>query len=502
MSGRKRAAAAVEGVVAASGKVRVNPQIVVAILLSLIECGRAAAVRYNEEGEAIQTAKASPGIKFSLPWTGTGVNMSVPQGQTVVILTRDPMNCMMYYDYNNGGAAGAAQVGNYSWQSIVGSNAFTILSANTNILRPVWAINTPVGGSKAFHGTNLMAKTFGDRTYIQCDAPPQNTDAAVSKVVVAIPGGQATLQAGDIFEIGFFRLAEGADLLVSSVVFTLANTNAQNLATFVVPYTDKYRVQMNWTSLNAGFTQATVTVTQTWACGTLCCNVLPQLQTIWTNLSRVRIIGASVDIVNQTPNQFRGGSVVATQLSAGTTEYYALQGAIDPYAYISSLRNVEAVDMAKGRFGFLKPDGSQSLSWKKPLYFDGSGNITQQRSPALIEHGFCYFAVSAPDLVSGTTTTTTRGQVTLDFNFSIEVDSKFNWLDYGDSAATPEEWEAAEKAIAHIPQFWEDPDWGKIWSTIKSAARIGANILGVIPDPRAQAISRGTNKVVNVLDAL
>lgn len=498
----KKRKAAVETAVAASTSVKIRPEVVVAIVLSLIECGRAASARYNEEGEAIQTAKASPGIKFSLPWTGTGVNMSLPQGQTVVILTRDPMNCMMYYDYNNGGAGGIAQVGNYAWQSIVGSNAFAILAANTNVLRPVWAINAPSAGSKAFHGTNLMAKTFGDRTYIQCDAPPQNADPAISKVVVAIPGGQANLQVGDIFEIGFFRLAEGADLLVDAQTFTLANTNAQNIATFVVPYTDKYRVQLNWTSLNGGFTQAVVTVTQTWACGTLCCNVLPQLQTIWTNLSRVRILGANVDIINQTPNQFRGGSVVAAQLAAGTTEYYALQGSVDPYAYISSLRNVEAVDMAKGRFGYLKPDGAKSLAWKKPLFFDGAGNITQQRSPALIEHGFVMFAVSAPDLVSGATTTTTRGQVTLDFNFSIEIDSKFNWLDYANPVATPEEWEAAEKAMAHIPQFWEDPDWGKIWSTIKSAAKIGANILGVIPDPRAQAISRGTNKVVDVLSLL
>lgn len=498
MANRVKRKAAVEAAVEASGKTRVNPNVVVAILLSLIECGRVPTMRFNAEGEAIQTSKASPSIRFTLPWTGAGNAMSLPQGQTLVYLTRDPTNCMMYYDYNNGGAAGVAQTGAYQWASSSNVPDFTLLSANTNILRPLWAINN--ASQKAFHGTKLYSKTFGDRVYMHCDAPPNNAVAATSNVTVSLPGGQPGVQVGDIFELGFFRFAEGIDILVSSVVVTLAGVGAQNLAVFVVPFTDKYRVQLNWTSLNAGFTTCNVRVQQNWACGTLCCNALPQLETIWQNLQRVRILGANIDMINVTPEQYRGGSVVPTQLAAGTTEYYPLQGQIDPFAWIGAMRGVESRDMGKGVFTFIKPDGGTAFGWKRPFTFDGSGNVVWAKGPALIENGFIAIAVSAPDLVAGGSTTTTRGQVTLDFRFSVEIDSKFNWLDFGSPVASIEDWDAAEKAIAHIPQFWDDPNWGKIWQAIKGGARIASNILSVIPDPRAQAIGRVGNQIVDVLN--
>jgi len=111
-------------------------------------------------------------------------------------------------------------------------------------------------------------------------------------------------------------------------------------------------------------------------------------------------------------------------------------------------------------------------------------------------------AVSAPDLISSglnPTTTTTRGQVTLEVKFSVEIDSKYNWLDFRSAQATAEEWDQAEVIIAQIPQVWDDPDWGKIWNAVRSGLRIGANILQVIPHPVAQGIGRATNRVVDVL---
>lgn len=502
MSGRGKRQKAIEGAVTSGQQEKVNPQMVVAILLSLIECGRVPTIRRSGEGEAIQTATASPRVKFTLPWTGSGNSLSIPQGQSLVYLSRDPTNCMMYYDYNNGGAAGVAQQAVYNWTSSFSSgtgNNFTFTVGNNQEynIRPCWAY---YASGKPFHGFRLFSRTFGDRTYVQCDAPPANNDNSISKLVFTA-NDNAGLKVGDVFNVSLYRLAEGVDQLIATGEFTVAVAGTGGNVTLAIPYTDKYRLTCNFSSLDDSLLSTTISVTQTWSCGTLCCNPLPKLDTIWQNLNRLRILGANVDVINQTPNQFRGGNVVATQFAAGTSEYVVLQG-VDPYAYVSGIRGVESRDFAKGNFSVLKPDGDTAFDWRKPFYFDGSGSIVFARGEAFIKNGFVAIAISAPDLVTGNTTTTTRGQVTLDFGFSVEIDSQYDWLEFNASRANDLEWERAEEIMAQFPAHWDDPDWGKIFSVIKSGVRIGANILNVIPHPTAQAIGRGTNKIVDVLNAL
>lgn len=489
--------AAVEEAAKGGKKNPVRPEVVMAILLSLIECGRVPVIRYNSEGEAISTAVSSPKILFSLPWTGTGNSMSLPQGQSLIMLSRDPTCPMMYYDYNNLGGGDVAQQAIYNWQNFSASPQFNVPANQAMNLNPCWAV--PSANYKP-HGNYLMARTMGDRTYIQLDAPPGNADTGISKFVVTIPN-QATLVVNDVIQVALYRLSEGVDLFVQELEFSVAVAGTGGNITFAVPITDQYRVRVNYTPV-AGNTALGVTVTavQTWSCGTLCCNQLPNIDTIWAQLNRFRILGANVDVINQTPMQFRGGSVVAAQVPGGTSQYITLQGNKDPYSYVSSLRQMKPRDFAGGYFGFIKPDGDSSWDWQRPYRFDSNNNVLFNRSDAFFKNGYLMIAISAPDLVTGTTTTTTRGQVTLDFSFSLEIDSAFSFLGYERPSTSQEEWEIAEEGLAAIQQHWEDPDWGKIWSFIKSAGRIGGGILSLIPHPGAQAIGRGTTAVVDVLD--
>lgn len=496
--GTKRRAA-IEGVVGNLKKNPVRTEMVMAILLSLIECGRVPVIRYNSEGEATTSATASPPIQFSLPWTGAGNNLSLPQGQSLIMVSRDPTLPIMFYDYNNLGAAGAAQTAVYTWQSSNGQPLFLVAANQAQNLTPCWA--TPASGGYSPHGLFLASRTYGDRTYMQMDAPPQNTNAALSKFDVTVPN-QVTLKVGDIIQAAVYRLAEGADILLQQTEFTVAANGTGGVLPDLIPeYTDLYRVRINYTPA-AGNTALNVSVqcAQTWACGTLCCQQLPQVSSVWGQLNRLRILGANVDVINNTPSQFRGGSVVAAQVPAGTSPYLTVQGIQDPYAYVSTVRQMSPRDFGLGYFGFVKPDGDESFAWQRPYKFDANNNVLFNRSKAEMFAGYLMIAISAPDLVSGTSTTTTRGQVTLNFNFSVEIDSKFGWFGYDKAIASEEEWEIAEEAMTVIPQHWDDPDWGKIWGWIKSAGRIGGSILSLIPDPRAQTIGRATTGIVNVLD--
>lgn len=503
MSKRHRAATAAAAGAAAVGRPRSARQdMVLAIILSIVEAGRVPVIRFNSEGGAIETATARPRSVITLPWTGAGNLMSLPQGQTVIFITRDPTCPLMYYDYNNGGGGGAAEGATYLWIAYNDKsgpvNTFTVGEATTTPLTPMGAFYS---SGKAFHTNWLFAKVYGDRYYVHCDAPPTNDQSSISALTIAMSG--AGKQASDVLVVTIYRLAEGADVNVFNAVFSSTGVGPETAAIFAVPLTDKYRIVCRYEPAPGNpSVSITVQVQQSWACGTLCHVPIPQLQTIWMQLNRLRMIGVAIDVVNQTPEQFRGGSVIATQLSAGTSEYQALQGSVDPYAYMSNLRGVEPADFKMGRYTFIKPDGDGSLEWKRPFRFDSNGVVGAIRMPALQADGFVMLAVSAPDLVSGASTTTTRGQVTLDVRMSIEIDTQFTWMETLFSRATAEEWDIAEAALSTVSQNWDDPNWGKIWNAIKSGLRIGGQIASVIPHPVTQRIGRGVTTVADTLDAL
>lgn len=503
MSKRHRAVTAAAAGASAVGRPRSARQdVVLAIILSIVEAGRVPVVRVNDEGGAIETATARPRSVITLPWTGAGNLMSLPQGQTVIFITRDPTCPLMYYDYNNGGNAGAAQSAVYLWVAYNDKNGpvntFTCGEATTTPLTPMGMV---YNSGKAFHTQWLFAKVYGDRYYVHADAPPTNNQTAISALTIVMSGSGKL--ASDVLVTNIYRLAEGADVNVFSFVFASTGTGSEVAATFAVPLTDKYRIVCRYEpAVGNPSTSINVQVQQSWACGTLCHVPIPQLQTIWQQLQRVRMIGVAIDVVNQTPDQFRGGSVIATQLSGGTSEYQSLQGSVDPYAYMSNLRGVEPADFKMGRYTFIKPDGDTALAWKRPFRFDSNGIVGAVRMPAMQEDGFVMLAVSAPDLVSGASTTTTRGQVTLDVRMSIEIDTQFTWMETLFSRATAEEWDIAEAALSNVSQNWDDPNWGKIWSAIKGGLRIGGQIASVIPHPVTQRIGRGVTMVADTLDSL
>ena len=295
--------AVIQGAVAGYKKNPVRPEMVMAILLNLIECARVPVVRCNDGGEGVTSAVASPQVLLSLPWTGTGNNMSLPQGQTIIMLTRDPTCPMMFYDYNNLGAAGAAQQAVYNWNATNSSQLFPVPASQAVNLTPCWAV--PLGAYQP-HGNILPARTYGDRVYMQADAPPGNLLTAVSSIGVIVPN-QAGLAVGDVIEAAIFRLSEGVDSLVTQVSFTIAVVGVGgNLPLVLVPFTDAYRVRVNYTPAAGNVNlQITVQVQQKWSCGTLCCRQLPQVDTIWGQLNRFRVLGANMDIINSTPGQFR-----------------------------------------------------------------------------------------------------------------------------------------------------------------------------------------------------
>lgn len=503
MSKRHRAATAAAAGASAVGRPRSARQdMVLAIILSIVEAGRVPVVRVNDEGGAIETATARPRMVITLPWTGAGNLMSLPQGQTVIFITRDPTCPLLYYDYNNGGGAGAAQNATYHWVAYNDKNGpVNVFTVGEELMTPLTPMGAVYVSGKAFHTNWLFSKVYGDRYYMHCDAPPTNNQVAISGLVVIMQGTNKL--AGDQLIVSMYRLAEGADVLVYSVIFSSTGAGPEPAASFAIPLTDKYRLSCKYAPVggNPG-TSIDVLVQQSWACGTLCHVPIPQLQTIWQQLNRIRMIGVAIDVVNNTPEQFRGGSVIATQLSAGTSEYQALQGSIDPYAYMSNLRGVEPADFKLGRYTFIKPDGENALEWKRPFRFDSNGVVGAVRMPAMQADGFVMLSVSAPDLVSGTSTTTTRGQVTLDVRMSIEIDTQFTWMETLFSRATAEEWDLAEAALSTVSQNWDDPNWGKIWGAIKSGLRIGGSIASVIPHPVAQRIGRGTTMVADTLDSL
>jgi hypothetical protein len=335
------------------------------------------------------------------------------------------------------------------------------------------------------------------------DAPPNNNSSAISELTFNLTAGNQVNT--ETLTVNVYRLAQGQDVWIAGAEYTILSGAAVNdFFSCAIPYTDKYRAVVTYSGVAASATYVTVTVSQTWNCGTLRHNALPQISSIQTNLQRVRIMGSAVDIINQTPDQFRGGSVVGCQLPAGTSEYQVLQqsGGASPYSYVANIRGVETRDMKDGMYAYLKPDGETAFKWQTPFSFDPTGALIQYaKMPAIQQSGFVMVAMSAPDLVTAASTTTTRGQVTLDARFSVEIDSQFNWFDFDESRASPDEWDRAEEILAVVEQFWEDPNWAKIWAVIKGGARIGANILSAIPHPTAQAIGRGTNAVVNVLDS-
>jgi hypothetical protein len=517
------------------------------ILLTLIEPGRAPTVRGNRSGEALDTAVAELSNRFDLNWTGLqqAGRKQLPDGSTLIFVTLDPTAPLWIYDYNNRGAAGAAQSSIYNWQNIelsgqassiggfFGCDPFTVTR-----VRPYGAVPDPSSQWQPHDGfLSSRHSKGGDKFYMLINAPPGNTDAANSQVHVVVGLGAGSTNpnviANDWIVVELWDANDDEEFLASKFIYQVTAADiiaAAVVFAFIVGRTSFYGLAVAYNPVEANTTPAELvfSVAQLETCAMMTVHQLPSYEAFNQIVSRIRVLGSALDIINQINKASRGGSILVSQLGSDVPMLNCLQLGLDPVTWLGSTRRVEPRDFAEGAYGFVKPQSDQYLTFKHPYLLrvgpagnGGSSFIEGSRSPILLPDGYVAFAITAKDTTTGvgdqTLTITTRGQVTLDYRAAVEFDSEVDWFAFRRTDATDLEWELALEALIDLnqwcgrvvvwfrhshPHWYDDPDWGKIWEIIKKGAHVGAKIAALIPHPYAQGIARGTETVLNVVEGM
>lgn len=488
--GKKRVREAVES--AAEGETGA----VMAITLSQTLPVDSPAIRIRDQFSSEKSAVAQPTKKVSLNWSGTGTSPTIPITQALVGISRDPLHAILFSD-NNQGSSGPTIYDWAGFNTASGIQGFSVQKGVTVALRPFGAAFV---SGKAFHGPFLWAyyDNTADNVYIQADAPSGNANSAVSKLDITT--NDPAVAASDTFEIGVYRYNNGIDSLVASATVT-GTAGAQTLLTVTIPGTDLYRVQLQYSSaVNA---TTSISVRQTWNCGTICNQPLPGLDLAKASqVQAIRILGASVKISNQTPDQYKGGSVTAVQMHQGDTYLRvvnAQSGSSTPYDFLNGLRGSFEQPFNNGFYGFLKYGEEEDTGFLNPFKFDSSSVIVEATSNFPPTAGFIMVGISAPDANQ----ITPRGQVTMTFNFNIEYFTQDPWTATDIPRTLPEDHERANILISSMQQFYENPiHWQKIWKTVGRYSSVASRVLAAIPNPYAQAGAQIANTIGNVAQQL
>jgi hypothetical protein len=465
--GKRTYGASAAAVQAAAGHAAPRAGSVESILLTLIEPGRAPTVRGNQAGESGTTAVAEPTVRLNLNWTGSQPSGrgQLPDATSLIFITLDPTACFWIYDYNNRGAAGAAQTSKYTWQVIGVDNVIGTLFAapafTTTQHRPLRAQQAS-DSEWAPHDQYLLARhgRGGSKFYMLLNAPKGNTDINVSQIAVLMKASDnSTWQAGDII---FTTLYDGNDeneFAVSTFGTTIVDPANDILINIAIPRTSFYRIETAWQPVTSKTAFLFLSIESIEACAMMTVHTLPEYDMFSQAVTRIRVLGSAMDVINQINKSSRGGSVVVTQFGSSYPMLSALQEGLNPVDWVGATRRVEPRDFAEGCYAYCKPQGEHYLDFSQPYMLKTTNTanpIEGSRCPMMLPQGFVVFALSCPDIVSGVganaLTITSRGQVTLDYRAAIEFDSESEWFAFRRSMATDQEWELALEAIVDLEQ--------------------------------------------------
>lgn len=485
---------------AATAHAAVRGKALEAIILSIVEAGRFPTQRVNFGSAGEATAAPSPTQLIPLPWTGTQPAVgTLPDGQTLIELFLDPLAMLWYYDYNVGGSAAS-----YQWQfgfieATRGYQNFVAIPAFIpRELTPMWAISL---NTYSPHGGTLFSKRSkkNGKIYMLMQAGSTAPNANSTSTVTIAPASAASLVAGDRFILTWFQYLGGQDaLVIETNTAVAANGVAPALPAFEPVLLGFYRVCVNFIPTTAtSVVNPLVSVTQGWTIPTVCVLPAPEVQKNTQFINRIRTIGASVDVVNLSPEIYKGGSCVATQFPAGTDFLSGFLPGNDPTRWVGGAKNETLRKFADGTYTFVKPDAIEALGWKQPFQMNNDvpsdPQVAFSTSVLEAENGFVAIALNSPDIAVVGGNQATRGPVTMQLGASLEVDSDNEFYEYHNVSTTDEEWDLALDAVAAMDQWWDDPNWAKIWAAIKSAGKVAAQVLTAIPHPYAQIAGRGVS---------
>jgi len=442
---------------------------------------------------ATQSAVAQPFSRPVLDW-GTPIpianvgDRALAPDTSMLVLTGDPLAAQIYEAKN---AARATSTYQWVFGRAAGTNQASFGFERGDSFEPdvMGAVNT---AGVQWHDNFLWARKLKGKNYVWVDAG----NVASANSVLTIANGANPIAATDLVSLTFFRFNQGDEQRVATILLP-ATAGGAVAATLQVPARDYYRFTITCLQQSTTATPFALAINQTWSTATFIHKALPGIDQRSDSITRLRILGAALRLMNVASEQYIAGSVVADQVEPSTCwSTYATAG-VDPFALIASQRGQDIRDFKKGIYGFLKPVEEDDFQYLDIFRFDNTGAVTHRGDYNSDERPYVIMVPRSGGVADGFDPSRST-QVF--YNFSVEYETKDIWTSVESSFMLPEETSKAVQVIASMEQFYENPvHWDKILRTIGSLARLAAPILSAIPHPYAKAGATVAGAIGSVL---
>lgn len=450
-------------------------------------------VRMRDQYTATDTATAQPFLRPVLPWAtpipaASAGSRGLPPDTSLVVVTGDPL-CSLIYEDKNSALTGTTY--RWMWGRAAGANtpSFAVQPGATFEPDLMGAFNI---AGQAFHSANLWSRRFKGKNWVWVDGP--NTPNAAN--IIQIVTGTTAIAATDLIAVTIFRLNEGDEIRVSTLVLPATPPNTQ-AASLQIPARDYYRVEV-MDAIQSTTASIDLIIQHANACAMFVHRALPDIDDHSDEVTRIHMLGSAVQLMNTANEEFRGGSWVADQVEPSTVwTAYARPTLSDGFSVISGQRGQKIRQLATGGYGFLKPVEEDDFNYVDPFRFDVNGDVCHRGNFDSDERPFIIFMLKA----GGTTDATDPSRsIQLFFNYNVEYETKDSWTAVAPASVSTAEASKAIAIIATMEQFYENPiHWDRILSTIGKVARLAAPLLALIPHPYAKAAAAGASAVGAVL---
>lgn len=445
-------------------------------------------IRIAGSGNSRPSAVAPPFLKPVLNWSTPPAlaQQVLPGDEAIVIVTNDPL-CAMIFTDKNPTAVPLSQ--RWLYGGSPDSPLITLTAGQTKTLVDDLFCSVPDAGFRAWHGPRLYARKFKGKYYVFCDA--STTPGALNIINLNTFG--VAMAATDSVTWSIYRLQEGDDLEVTSLVVTGPVIASATAATAQLPAPDYYRCELsadddNTTALlqfninNQASSEIEVHL------------ALPDLSERQLNIIQgIRVPGASSHCMNLVSDQNATGSWAGDQPEGGViwTSYIRGVTGANGLQKITAQQGNELMELKKyNPYTFVTPEDDDDWKFTHPFTFNPTGQVTNTLNRSMEE--FHYTVVYLKSGGATAAVADASRNIQMEFYFAVEYTSDSLWPMPGISPATQDDVQAAVKILASMENITHNPAFKDILATIGKYARLSAPVLSLLgPYGKAAGLAVG-----------
>lgn len=472
-------------------------------------------VRHADAFGARPTALARPWAQLDAAWfnrpaPAVGYPSNFALDALLILLRHDPKEFLMVTDFTmsrlmvDGAGAGANTVTYACYYDGAGS-------AVTRTVRPGEWLDFSFAtslGSYARKGTTYWPKQIGDRQCIWLDVAPTGSAWPVSRM--RIMGGMPfdvnrtymftvrNYVRGGFMDWTYNTVGNGTTQLDLAIM----SGNNQLAGYYVARYDGQYVTASGPAAVDS--TPYFYGVRTIEYCDGVAIYALPGLVANEGVVDELRILGSSVMFTNDAAPQVRAGKRAQYQMGGAVpvdTCFYPPDGSTT-FAHIASNQGAVSEDVEEGAYSWRRPGHARDwdmVPFDGPSSNPGSGMPNSGSSDT---SDYVCMAINAPLPGAGATQTPQAGRIT--YGCGVEFETEDTWRVISPPTFDTLVYQRVMTRLRYIEQHHTNKR--HILELMKSVGRVlrksigpASRVLGLVPDPRAQAAATMLGTADNVL---